>query len=105
MPWVLAQPAAPKPKASRRSKGGVQQGPKEKATGLKEEPAPAASKVFDRYYHMFAEGELKELVTEAAEEMGLQVGEPEAGSVYGVQIVQDGWERSNYFVELRRWKQ
>ncbi|KAL1944501.1 hypothetical protein VTO73DRAFT_2931 [Trametes versicolor] len=104
VPWVLAQPAAPKPKASRRSKGGHQHGPEEKVPESKEEPAPAASKVFDRYYHMFAEGELNELVTEAAGEMGLQVGEPEAGSVYGVQIVQDGWERSNYFVELRRWK-
>lgn len=105
MPWVLAQAAAPKPKASRRSKGRDQQAPEEKVAEPKEEPAPAASKVFDRYYHMFAEGELNELVKEAAGEMGLQVGEPEAGSVYGVQIVQDGWERSNYFVELRRWKQ
>lgn len=105
VPWVLAQPAAPKPKASRRSKGGNQQGPEEKVAEPKEERAQAVSRVFDRYYHMFAEGELNELVTEAAGEMDLQMGEPEAGSVCGVQIVQDGWERSNYFVELRRWKQ
>ncbi|OJT10756.1 tRNA (carboxymethyluridine(34)-5-O)-methyltransferase [Trametes pubescens] len=105
VPWVLAHPAAPKPKASRRSKGGSQQIPEEKAPERKEEAVQAASKVFDRYYHMFAQGELNELVTEAAGEMGLQVGEPKSGSAYGVQIIQDGWERSNYFVELRRWKQ
>ncbi|KAI0362187.1 S-adenosyl-L-methionine-dependent methyltransferase [Trametes cingulata] len=112
VPWVLAQPAEPKSKARRKGKTDSQTAQEE--TGTREGTPPAAPKVYDRYYHMFAKGELNELVIEAAEELGLQVGEPGAGDgpprsgeavVYGLQIVQDGWERSNYYVELRRWKQ
>jgi tRNA (uracil-5-)-methyltransferase TRM9 len=63
--------------------------------------------IFNRYYHMFAKGELPGLVKEAAKESGLCVGpKPESGdeNLKGVEIVQDGWERSNYYVELRLWK-
>ncbi|KAI0331131.1 S-adenosyl-L-methionine-dependent methyltransferase [Cubamyces sp. BRFM 1775] len=111
VPWVLAQPQEPKPKGRRKGKlgeRGAEEIRAEEAASASEAQsgatAPTATpKVFDRYYHMFAKGELNELVTEAALEMGLQVGEPgQAGE--GVQIVQDGWERSNYYVELRRWK-
>ncbi|KAI0636900.1 S-adenosyl-L-methionine-dependent methyltransferase [Trametes polyzona] len=109
VPWVLAQPAEPKPKARRRGKdaGAVTEKVDEVMA-----TSQAAPKVFDRYYHMFARGELSELVTEAATEMGLQVGEKSPGeqqqdrrAASGVQIVQNGWERSNYYVELRRWTQ
>lgn len=58
--------------------------------------------VFNRYYHMFAKGELRGLVDEAAQELGLHIG-CEKQSNRGVEIVQDGWERSNYYVELRLW--
>lgn len=58
--------------------------------------------IFRRYYHMFENGELTRLVKSAATALGLQVGEP--GSGEGIEIVQNGWERSNYYVELRRWK-
>jgi tRNA (uracil-5-)-methyltransferase TRM9 len=58
--------------------------------------------VLNRYYHMFAKGELRGLVEEAAQELGLHVG-CEVTSGAGVEIVQDGWERSNYYVELRLW--
>lgn len=63
------------------------------------------TQVFNRYYHMFDDGELAALVTLAAEELGLVVG-PAANdnSQKGVEIVQDGWERSNHYVELRRWQ-
>lgn len=68
------------------------------------------SKVFNRYYHMFAQGELRQLVEDAALELGLEVGgqaerhdQGEGKPVQGLEIVQDGWERSNYYVELRRW--
>ena len=57
---------------------------------------------------MFAKGELRELVCEAASGMDLYVGDTaNADSRYskGVEITQDGWERSNYYVELRRWEQ
>jgi len=58
--------------------------------------------VYHRYYHMFAEGELRRLTYGAAQEIGLVVGPPEEGK-RGIEIVQDGWERSNYYVELRCW--
>ena len=110
VPWVLAQPQEPKPKARRKGKLGERstESKTEEATSTSEvqsgaSGATAAPKVFDRYYHMFAKGELNELVTEAAVEMGLHVGEPRLTGE-GVHIVQDGWERSNYYVELRRWK-
>jgi len=68
---------------------------------------PPTKQVYNRYYHMFAKGELPALVSAAAKDMGLVVGPraatgQEAG-VAGLDIVQDGWERSNYFVELHRW--
>nr|GAT44013.1 predicted protein [Mycena chlorophos] len=47
------------------------------------------------------DGELDALAVSAAQEMGLHVG---AGASEGVEIVQQGWERSNHFVELRRYK-
>ncbi|KAJ6547430.1 S-adenosyl-L-methionine-dependent methyltransferase [Mycena capillaripes] len=63
------------------------------------------TQVFNRYYHMFDDGELAALVTLAAEELGLIVGPAvDDGSLKGVEIVQDGWERSNHYVELRRWQ-
>lgn len=58
--------------------------------------------VFNRYYHMFAKGELRGLVDEAAQELGLHIGR-KGKSKRGVDIVQDGWERSNYYVELELW--
>ncbi|KAJ3755830.1 S-adenosyl-L-methionine-dependent methyltransferase [Lentinula raphanica] len=63
------------------------------------------AQIFNRYYHMFAKGELTQLVSTAAKEMGLHVGEKteNAGSRRGVEIRMDGWERSNYYVELRCW--
>jgi tRNA (uracil-5-)-methyltransferase TRM9 len=63
--------------------------------------------IFNRYYHMFAKGELPGLVMEVAKELGLRVGpKPENGNenLKGIEIVQDGWERSNYYVELRLWR-
>ncbi|TFY50685.1 hypothetical protein EVJ58_g10935 [Rhodofomes roseus] len=66
-----------------------------------------ANKVFNRYYHMFAQGELRQLVEEAARDLGLLIGSAGEGKggdgdvpVRGLEIAQDGWERSNYFVEI-----
>lgn len=65
---------------------------------------PSSPEVFNRYYHMFAKGELASLATDAAMDLGLSVGErQDSQGSQGVVIVQDGWERSNYYVELRRW--
>ena len=70
---------------------------------------PHKSQVFNRYYHMFAEGELTELVRSAASDLGLHIGPVSddwpLGTVRrGLTIVQDGWERSNYYVELQCWE-
>jgi tRNA (uracil-5-)-methyltransferase TRM9 len=55
---------------------------------------------------MFAKGELRGLVEEATRHLELQVGSPKSNGALarGVEIVQDGWERSNYYVELRCWE-
>lgn len=66
--------------------------------------------VVQRYYHMFAKGELGQLVQIAAQEMGLKVGPPamnqveEVDNAEGFEVVASGWERSNYYIELRRWQ-
>jgi tRNA (uracil-5-)-methyltransferase TRM9 len=61
--------------------------------------------VFHRYYHMFSNNELQRLVHEAAGDLGLVVGpKSHFANMRGVEIVQEGWERSNYFVETRCWK-
>ncbi|PFH52446.1 hypothetical protein AMATHDRAFT_74238 [Amanita thiersii Skay4041] len=67
----------------------------------------AQQRVHNRYYHMFAKGELQSLVRQAADNLQLEVGAvPENGKLgrRGIEIVQDGWERSNYYTELRCWK-
>ncbi|KAL0071485.1 tRNA methyltransferase, has a role in tRNA modification [Marasmius tenuissimus] len=65
----------------------------------------AQDQVLNRYYHMFAAGELEALVAEAAQQTGLPVGpaSTESGRK-GVEVLQSGWERSNHYVELRRWE-
>jgi len=60
-----------------------------------------------RYYHMFSKDELRELVQGVAQELGLKVSPPLSNDVMaseGVEIVMSGWERSNYYIELRRWQ-
>jgi len=81
---------------------------KEPGAAVKSHADTAAQEpqVYNRYYHMFAKGELSRLVVEAAAELALQVGSNPrdmAKNIRGVEIVQDGWERSNYYVELQLW--
>ena len=81
---------------------------KELSTKTSTDESPQQPQVYNRYYHMFARGELSMLVGEAAREMGLLIG-PKSQTVRdsgtrGVEIIQDGWERSNYYVELKLWK-
>jgi len=66
--------------------------------------------IHNRYYHMFDKGELRQLVCLAALELGItERSNLEAskttlvGTESFIEIVQDDWERSNYFVELRLW--
>jgi len=92
VPWVLS----------------AQQTPKPTQMAVTENESKQTAKVYNRYYHMFARGELAELVREGSAELGLEIGaSPAAGDRpgrRGIEIVQDGWERSNYYIELRRWK-
>ena len=54
------------------------------------------------------------LSCQAARELGLQIGAaPFAGvdsprhdtqRIKGIEIVQEGWERSNYYIEARLWE-
>ncbi|KAF8061583.1 hypothetical protein FPV67DRAFT_1563885 [Lyophyllum atratum] len=90
VPWVLSKPAAP--------------------TGKGAGEAAEEKQVFNRYYHMFAKGELSELVHDAAKALDIRIGKQsilqsdQPAPRRGLEIVQDGWERSNYYVELRCWE-
>ena len=104
VPWVLSPQITAKT-GTRGAQGDTGAEANEARGSVAPEP-----RTFNRYYHMFAKGELRQLVCEAATELGLCVGngaeQSEGGtpmSVAGIEIVQDGWERSNYYVEFRRW--
>jgi len=117
VPWVLSQQNTNKGKD--KARGGSRRDPissnidstrslydqtgKAPGTPTQDEP-----QVFNRYYHMFARGELAELVRGAASDLGLyvgaQTGKAIEGGERGLEIVQDGWERSNYYIELRCWR-
>jgi tRNA (uracil-5-)-methyltransferase TRM9 len=102
VPWVMShqQTAKEKCKGDATSSAPSKQHTSVIPTLVAETP------IYNRYYHMFANGELKELTVQAAEELGLVVGPRETASeegCRGIEIVQEGWERSNYYVELRRW--
>ena len=63
------------------------------------------NKVFNRYCHMFSEGELHELTVNAARELRLEIGsDSEISANRAVEIVQSGWERSNNYIEVRQWR-
>lgn len=117
MPWVLSSQAPQrlniKAKKDEGSTGVSTQVLSNFSDSIKIEDR--RTKVLNRYYHMFARGELSSLVCEAAKELGLIVGshsqlvggvvqgEP-SNKLKGIEIVQEGWERSNYYVELRCWE-
>lgn len=55
---------------------------------------------------MFASGELEALAREAAAALGLEVApRPSSGNTRkGMEIVRSGWERSNWYIEIKRWQ-
>ncbi|KAI0273556.1 S-adenosyl-L-methionine-dependent methyltransferase [Gloeopeniophorella convolvens] len=96
VPWVFSSESA-RPKLPLGA--GVAEPQSDALTGT--------SKTFQRYYHMFAKGELDQLVQIAAHDLGLRVGrspESDGGGAQGIEIVESGWERSNYYIELLRWR-
>lgn len=66
------------------------------------QPGDAAPIVYERYYRLFAEGELDELVRSAALELGLIVdaADPRAGPALIVERTL--FERGNWAIEARR---
>ncbi|KAG8798660.1 tRNA methyltransferase, has a role in tRNA modification [Serendipita sp. 399] len=64
--------------------------------------------VYKRYYHMFADGELRQLVEEAAQNLDMVIGATDAYTdrrpLRGITVVQEGWEKSNHYIELRLWE-
>ena len=100
VPWVLSQ-QQPRTKKPRRQKNALVQA--EEPETLNPVPAP---QTFHRYYHMFAQGELDDLLRDAAQSSGIALGNPDdfAEGTTGVQIVQSGWERSNYYLEFRLYQ-
>ncbi|KAF9227619.1 hypothetical protein BS17DRAFT_793293 [Gyrodon lividus] len=103
VPWVMSQQNALRSKPRRRQQASDKQGEPSDAEDS-QTITEVATPVYNRYYHMFARGELAKLTCEAAQEMDLIVGSPEGTRQQGVEIIQDGWERSNYYVEMRCWK-
>jgi tRNA (uracil-5-)-methyltransferase TRM9 len=99
VPWVFA---TQKTKRQRHATTKKDQSVAQTTTEVESTEEPG--EVFNRYYHMFSEGELYELTRSAVQELGLAVGnESDVSADQGVEIVQCGWERSNYYVEIRRW--
>lgn len=119
VPWVLQQPAAPKEpqerqrrgwKGKERSRETEETEREDSTTGLPKEVQSAAAQtaqpqVYHRYYHLFKEGELRQLVLEAAREEGLDVrgaddkaSSGSAGSRW-LRIVGEGYERDNWWLE------
>jgi len=107
VPWVLV---AGKPRENPRPRKGARTNPRPPEGSDIPPTEQAEPKLFNRYYHMFAEGELLQLACEAARDMELKIGLPpsreneDLTKSMGVEIIQSGWERSNYYVEMRRWK-
>jgi len=126
VPWVLSmentnknkhKPKAKSRTGHRSSTAAIaessQNSPNEPPAEPPATSAPDTPQVFHRYYHMFAQGELAELVRSAANDLGLHIGPFAEETVdqgagietrRGFEIVQDGWERSNYYIELRCWE-
>jgi len=63
-------------------------------------------RIYNRYYHMFGKSELSDLVKDAAQRLELDLGPVTAATAgkRGIEIVREGWDRSNYYVELRLWQ-
>lgn len=64
---------------------------------------------------MFDKGELGDLVCDAARDLDIAIGTPSTATFgrsatdpletrRGIEIVQDGWEKSNFYIEVRLWE-
>ncbi|EJD05856.1 S-adenosyl-L-methionine-dependent methyltransferase [Fomitiporia mediterranea MF3/22] len=110
IPWVLSQNSA----SGRSDRARPDQSQHSRLDDA-EQGSERSAAVFNRYYHMFDRGELRELVLTAAGEMGIRlesrgtdsptssyINVPSRQSV--IEILKDDWERSNYYVEFRLYQ-
>ncbi|TXT15931.1 hypothetical protein VHUM_00434 [Vanrija humicola] len=68
----------------------------------KGEHVPDNQQVFHRYYHLFVEGELRQLVEGAARDAGfalLREGEGGEAGAKHLRVVAEGWEADNWWLE------
>ena len=100
VPWVLQRD---QPKTKRQQQPAPD--PEVEAGGQQE--AEAEPQVLHRYYHLFVEGELRQLVLDAANDEGFHIvtddpnsstDHPSAGNKY-LRIVAEGWEADNWWIE------
>ena len=91
VPWVLQHP--PSSSTSRRTDHEV-------------DADCVETKVYHRYYHLFTEGELRDLVCDAAREEDLVVidssGQPVIGPLHEkrwLRVRDEGWEADNWWLE------
>jgi tRNA (uracil-5-)-methyltransferase TRM9 len=142
VPWVLRSKSKPKPKPKSKPKSkssstllpnrnddqneNASNGPvveKEEQQEKEEEEEEEEEKVFNRYYHLFIEGELRDLIYKAGEEEGYRIlpspcsatsaptstststdsdpQETESTTETGrwLRIRGEGWEADNWWVE------
>jgi tRNA (uracil-5-)-methyltransferase TRM9 len=64
-----------------------------------DQKANSDSPVFRRYYHLFRQGELENLVHEAASELDL-VQFDSSSAKRGYRVVDGGWEKGNWWIEI-----
>lgn len=110
VPWKLTENTpGPSCKVEKALPKQISEAPIEDAEQTSTKPGTA---VFNRYYHMFDRGELRDLVVAAAKGMDISSEEPgsrihsENGTQKKtfIEIVKDDWEKSNYYVEFRLYQ-
>lgn len=80
---------------------------KERAQPPIEDTQASSQQIFERYYHFFAPGELLKLTLEAGRVLGLLEGIPSQSmprGTRGFEVTRDGYEKSNFYVELQMWE-
>lgn len=103
VPWVLSSEPQKKKDKPKNIKGRRKQGEEgAEPETPKEEPKGEEPQVFHRYYHLFVEGELEDLVRTAAKQdgyavLGKEEDKPEAGKY--LRVVDVGWEADNWWIE------
>ncbi|WVQ79784.1 hypothetical protein IAT38_001884 [Cryptococcus sp. DSM 104549] len=108
VPWVLApkkgetsRKPKPNPK-TRRVRGGAPPAEPEVPPPAEPEVPQSEPQVYHRYYHLFVQGELQQMVEEAGREEGFEVLANDAEPTPGTRWLRSkgvGWEADNWWLE------